>query len=157
MKKIFTTAVLAAAMLFSANSAEAQVKFGIKGGLNVTSMSLDSKVLDAENRAGFFIGPTLKFTLPVVGLGIDASASTTSARQRPRLRLRAQRLRATSRLSLSTFLSTFATASVWAAQQASSCLPVRSSASTWAIRTSQSSRTWASGALSHLHSASTLV
>lgn len=61
-------------MLFSANSAEAQVKFGIKGGLNVTSMSLDSKVLDAENRAGFFIGPTLKFTLPVVGLGIDASA-----------------------------------------------------------------------------------
>lgn len=74
MKKIFTTAVLAAAMLFSANSAEAQVKFGIKGGLNVTSMSLDSKVLDAENRAGFFIGPTLKFTLPVVGLGIDASA-----------------------------------------------------------------------------------
>lgn len=74
MKKIFTTAVLAAAMLFSANSAEAQAKFGIKGGLNVTSMSLDSKVLDAENRAGFFIGPTLKFTLPVVGLGIDASA-----------------------------------------------------------------------------------
>lgn len=74
MKKIFTTAVLAAAMLFSANNAEAQVKFGIKGGLNVTSMSLDSKVLDAENRAGFFIGPTLKFTLPVVGLGIDASA-----------------------------------------------------------------------------------
>lgn len=74
MKKIFTTAVLAAAMLFSANSAEAQVKFGIKGGLNVTSMSLDSKVLDAENRAGFFFGPTLKFTLPVVGLGIDASA-----------------------------------------------------------------------------------
>ena len=74
MKKIFTTAVLAAAMLFSANSAEAQVKFGIRGGLNVTSMSLDSKVLDAENRAGFFIGPTLKFTLPVVGLGIDASA-----------------------------------------------------------------------------------
>ena len=74
MKKIFTTAVLAAAMLFSANSAEAQVKFGIKGGLNVTSMSLDSKVLDAENRAGFFIGPTLKVTLPVVGLGIDASA-----------------------------------------------------------------------------------
>lgn len=74
MKKIFTTAVLAAAMLFSANSAEAQVKFGIKGGLNVTSMSLDSKVLDAENRAGFFIGPTMKFTLPVVGLGIDASA-----------------------------------------------------------------------------------
>lgn len=35
---------------------------------------MDSKVLDASNRAGFFIGPSVKFTLPVVGLGIDASA-----------------------------------------------------------------------------------
>ena len=37
-------------------------------------MSLDSKVFDASNRAGFFFGPTVKFTLPIVGLGIDASA-----------------------------------------------------------------------------------
>ena len=37
-------------------------------------MSLDSEVFDASNRAGFFFGPTVKFTLPIVGLGIDASA-----------------------------------------------------------------------------------
>lgn len=62
-------------MMFGANNAQAQVKFGIKGGLNVTSMSLDKdKLLDTENQAGFFIGPTVKFTLPIVGLGIDASA-----------------------------------------------------------------------------------
>lgn len=74
MKKIFTAAFVAAAMLFSVNSAQAQVKFGLKGGLNVTNMSLDAKVLDASNQTGFFVGPTVKFTLPIVGLGIDASA-----------------------------------------------------------------------------------
>ena len=74
MKKIFTSAAIALAMLFTANTANAGINFGLKGGLNVTSMSLDSKVFDASNRAGFFIGPTLKFALPIVGLGIDASA-----------------------------------------------------------------------------------
>lgn len=74
MKKIFTTAILAASMFAWAGQAQAQVKFGLKGGVNVTSMSLDSKVFDASNNAGFFIGPTVKFTLPLVGLGIDASA-----------------------------------------------------------------------------------
>lgn len=74
MKKIFTSAAIALAMLFTANTANAGINFGLKGGLNVTSMSLNSEVFDASNRAGFFIGPTLKFTLPIVGLGIDASA-----------------------------------------------------------------------------------
>ena len=68
MKKIFTSAAIALAMLFTANTANAGINFGVKGGLNVTSM------FDASNRAGFFFGPTVKFTLPIVGLGIDASA-----------------------------------------------------------------------------------
>ncbi|WP_308244759.1 porin family protein [uncultured Prevotella sp.] len=74
MRKIFTAAIVAATMLFSTSSALAQVKFGLKGGLNVTNMSLNSEVFDADNQTGFFIGPTVKFTLPIVGLGIDASA-----------------------------------------------------------------------------------
>ena len=75
MKKLFTAAIVALSMMFGANNAQAQVQFGIKGGLNVTSMSLDKdKLLDTENQTGFFIGPTVKFTLPIVGLGIDASA-----------------------------------------------------------------------------------
>lgn len=75
MKKFFTAAIVALSMMFGANNAQAQVQFGVKGGLNVTSMSLDKdKLLDTENQAGFFIGPTVKFTLPIVGLGIDASA-----------------------------------------------------------------------------------
>lgn len=72
MKKIFSVALLATMMF--ATSASAQIDFGVKGGLNVTSMSLSSDVFDASNQAGFFIGPTVKFTLPIVGLGVDASA-----------------------------------------------------------------------------------
>lgn len=73
MKKLFTSVLLAAAMMLAMPS-EAQVKFGLKGGVNVTNMSFSSSDLDASNRTGFFIGPTVKFTLPIVGLGIDASA-----------------------------------------------------------------------------------
>lgn len=73
MKKLFTLIVLAAATCFAV-PANAQLKFGIKGGLNITDMSLSKDVLETSNRTGFFIGPTIKFTLPIVGLGIDASA-----------------------------------------------------------------------------------
>ena len=73
MKKILTIAVLFAALM-TAVPAKSEVKFGLKGGLNLTSMRFDSSVADKSNQAGFFIGPTVKFTLPIVGLGIDASA-----------------------------------------------------------------------------------
>ena len=71
MKKFFAIA-FAATMLF-AGHASAQVKAGIKAGLNLTSMSLSEKMFSSENRAGFFVGPTVNFTLPVVGLALDAS------------------------------------------------------------------------------------
>ena len=71
MKKFFTLVVLLATMTVAA---QAQVKFGVKGGLNLTSMKLSKDIVDKSNQAGFFIGPTIKFTLPVVGLGIDAAA-----------------------------------------------------------------------------------
>ena len=72
MKKILTT-IVAVAALFVAAPAQAQTSFGLKGGLNVTNMTLSSDVLDVSNRAGFFVGPTVKFTLPIVGLGVDAA------------------------------------------------------------------------------------
>ena len=53
--------------------AQAQAKFGVKGGINITNMSLDKEVFATSNRAGFYIGPTVKLTLPVVGLGVDGS------------------------------------------------------------------------------------
>lgn len=73
MKKIFMLLAMIVTMT-AANNASAQIKFGLKGGVNVTDMSLSSSVFDASNRTGFFVGPTIKVQLPLVGLGIDASA-----------------------------------------------------------------------------------
>ncbi len=56
-------------------SSQAQVKFGLKGGLNLTNLSLSESVsANLKNKSGFHIGPTLKLTVPVVGLSFDASA-----------------------------------------------------------------------------------
>ncbi|MBO4896211.1 MAG: porin family protein [Prevotella sp.] len=71
MKKFFTLVVLLATMTVAA---QAQVKFGVKGGLNLTNMKFDNSIVGKSNQTGFFIGPTINFTLPVIGLGIDASA-----------------------------------------------------------------------------------
>ena len=60
--------------MFVAQQANAQLKFGVKGGLNVSKISFSEDVFDGSNRGGWFIGPTVKFSLPIVGLGIDASA-----------------------------------------------------------------------------------
>ncbi len=72
MKKYFGIVALIAAM-FVAVPAQAQFKFGVKAGLNVTKAKFDKGTLDSDNRAGFFIGPMAEFTLPIVGLGVDAA------------------------------------------------------------------------------------
>ena len=73
MKKILMFVFAAVALSLPS---QAQVKFGLKGGLNLTSMSFNkSSAEDAiKNKAGFFIGPTVKIGLPVSGLSLDASA-----------------------------------------------------------------------------------
>ncbi len=73
MKKILSLVFMVAAMMY-ATSANAQVKFGLKGGLNVTSMSFSEDVFDASNKTGFFVGPMVKVTVPIVGLSFDAAA-----------------------------------------------------------------------------------
>lgn len=76
MKKVLTIIVMAVAL---AMPSQAQIKFGLQGGLNLTNVSDFSFNAEGvenavKNKAGFFIGPTVKFTLPIVGLGIDAAA-----------------------------------------------------------------------------------
>ncbi len=73
MKKMMKMAVLAAALTLSAN-ASAQTKLGLKGGINTSEVSVNDDVWKTDNRLGFFIGPTVKFTLPIVGMGMDISA-----------------------------------------------------------------------------------
>lgn len=77
MKKLYSILVMAAALLMTM-PAQAQVKFGFRGGANLVNMKLSGNVMnnitDKDNRAGFYIGPTVKFTVPIVGLSLDASA-----------------------------------------------------------------------------------
>lgn len=75
MKKILSIIAVSVALL--AAPANAQVKFGVRGGVNLVNMKLSGNVvnnLQKDNRAGFYIGPTVKFTVPIVGLSVDASA-----------------------------------------------------------------------------------
>lgn len=70
MKKIlFVLALLAATMTVQAQG----LKFGIKGGLNLTKMSFSKDVYSSDNQAGFYVGPTLKLSLPL-GFCVDAAA-----------------------------------------------------------------------------------
>ena len=76
MKKILALIVMAVA--FAAPS-QAQTKFGLQAGVNLTNISdFSLSAAGVENavksRAGFFVGPTVKFTLPIVGLGVDVAA-----------------------------------------------------------------------------------
>ena len=70
MKKIlFVVALLAATMTVQAQG----LKFGIKGGLNLTKMTFSKDVYSSDNQAGFYVDPTLKLSLPL-GFGVDVAA-----------------------------------------------------------------------------------
>ena len=74
MKKIFG-ALMIAVCIGMAMPAQAQIHFGVKGGLNLSKASF-SNVGDnfkKDNFTGFFIGPMAEFNIPIVGLGVDAS------------------------------------------------------------------------------------
>jgi len=70
MKRLFAFFLLAVAL---AIPSQAQVKFGVKGGLNMANMSIKNIDESISSKSGFFVGPTVKFTLPVIGLGMDAA------------------------------------------------------------------------------------
>ena len=73
MKKVLSTLLLVVCC-WLAIPAQAQVHFGLKGGLDVSKLSCSNDLFKGENRTGFFIGPMMEFTLPIVGIGIDAAA-----------------------------------------------------------------------------------
>lgn len=71
MKKLFLTAIFAAVV--TATPAQL-VQFGLKGGVNITDVSISDDMLDGTRRGGFFVGGSLKFNLPLTGFGFDISA-----------------------------------------------------------------------------------
>jgi len=81
MKKLFSIAVLFTILssLFTSEAQAQGLSFGLKGGYNITKMDLDkvsgwSSAYDMgkSNKNGWYIGPTLKVSLPG-GLGFDGS------------------------------------------------------------------------------------
>ena len=79
MKKIIS-ALMIAVCIGMAMPAQAQlIKFGVKGGVNLAKADFNKSDLKTDNFTGFFIGPMAEFTIPVIGVGIDAAALYTQS------------------------------------------------------------------------------
>ena len=72
MKKNVTL-ILVVLFTMIALPAQSQLQWGIKGGANVSKVSFNKDLFKSDNMGGFFIGPMAEFTIPIVGLGIDAA------------------------------------------------------------------------------------
>lgn len=72
--KSIKIAVIAAIVAFcSVMPASAQFKIGPRLGMNVNSLHFDKSTFDSDNRAGFTGGLMAEFTVPLIGVGLDAS------------------------------------------------------------------------------------
>lgn len=75
MKKLASILLVAFSLLFVSNTAQAQLSFGLVGGLNLSKLSYNdmSNALSSNNRCGWYIGPRVEFKVPIIGLGMDAA------------------------------------------------------------------------------------
>lgn len=73
MKKIISV-LMVAVCLMTAASAQAQIRFGFKGGLNFSTVHFSEGDMSGETKTAGFIGPMVEFTLPLVGFGFDVAA-----------------------------------------------------------------------------------
>ena len=71
MKRIVSLVAFLCAMTWSVQAQG--LKFGVKGGLNISKMSFGKDVFDSDNKTGFYVGPTIKLSLPL-GFGLDIAA-----------------------------------------------------------------------------------
>ena len=69
MKKFFSLVVLLSAMTMAVQAQN--VKFGVKGGLDIQNMKFDNSVFSIDNKLGWFAGPSLQVSLPIGGLGVE--------------------------------------------------------------------------------------
>lgn len=70
-KKLFLSAFII--MLMVGGTANAQLKFGVRGEVGINKPSFTKELYSVENMNAFKLGPTVEFMLPVVGLGVDGS------------------------------------------------------------------------------------
>lgn len=71
MKK-FASVLIIALSLGMVIPAQAQIKFGVKGGLNLSELDMKNGPT-SDNTTGFYIGPMAEVTLPIIGLGLDGA------------------------------------------------------------------------------------
>lgn len=71
-KRIMIAMLAVLAVAFSAN---AQFRFGVKAGVNINSLSVSNlgDNFSSDNRTGFTGGLMTEFTVPIIGIGMDAS------------------------------------------------------------------------------------
>lgn len=70
----FSVILLAVALMLGVSfSANAQLKFGIRGEVGVNEPSLKKDDYKVENMNAFKIGPTVEFMIPLAGFGLDGS------------------------------------------------------------------------------------
>ena len=73
MKRFFCLMIVALG-LFLTTPASAQFHLGVKGGLNMSELDWNGGVKgNTDYKTGFFIGPMAEFTIPIIGLGVDAA------------------------------------------------------------------------------------
>lgn len=75
-KKILLTLLIA---VVSMGMAQAQLRFGIKAGLNLNSLHLNSApaTFSKDNKCGYTVGLMTEFKVPLIGLCFDLSAMYT--------------------------------------------------------------------------------
>ena len=72
MKKYLVLMVIAA--FFVTLPTQAQLKWGAKAGVNLSSISTNGDFYkNSDNYTGFQVGPMMEFTVPIVGIGVDAA------------------------------------------------------------------------------------
>lgn len=72
-RRMIVGLMFAALLLLGIGQANAQVRLGVKGGLNIASVHFSTDALQSDNVTGFQIGPMIEGSLPLVGLGFDAA------------------------------------------------------------------------------------
>ena len=69
---------IAVILCLAATRSFGQIKFGVRGGLNLSNVSISGRTLEPDyiidSRAGFFIGPTALLQTSLKGLEFDVSA-----------------------------------------------------------------------------------
>lgn len=71
---MFKRNVILLCLVFAALTVSAQVRFGVKGGVDLAKLSFKNDVFNSTNRTGWFVGPTLNIPIPLPGMSIDLSA-----------------------------------------------------------------------------------